>query len=65
MHESFMHTWRKGKSAIYTANNLTIMKENIMDAESTIRDTDIAEAMMAYTKTIWECKIECVNSKEE
>ncbi len=36
-----------------------------MDAESTIRDTDIAEAMMAYTKTIWECKIECVNSKEE
>ncbi len=34
----------------HTANNLSVMKENITDAESTIRDTDIAEEMMAYTK---------------
>ena len=26
------------------------MTENIQDAESTIRDTDVAEEMMAYTK---------------
>jgi flagellin len=26
------------------------MTENIQDAESTIRDTDIAEDMMSYTK---------------
>ena len=34
----------------HTANNLSVMRENIQDAESTIRDTDIAEEMMAYTK---------------
>ncbi len=34
----------------HTANNLSVMRENITDAESTIRDTDIAEEMMAYTK---------------
>ncbi len=34
----------------HTANNLSVMKENIQDAESTIRDTDVAEEMMAYTK---------------
>ena len=26
------------------------MTENIQDAESTIRDTDVADEMMAYTK---------------
>ncbi len=34
----------------HTANNLSVMAENIQDAESSIRDTDIAEEMMAYTK---------------
>jgi flagellin len=34
----------------HTANNLSVMTENIQDAESTIRDTDIAEEMMDYTK---------------
>nr|WP_326126681.1 flagellin [uncultured Oscillibacter sp.] len=34
----------------HTQNNLSVMKENIQDAESTIRDTDVAEEMMAYTK---------------
>ena len=34
----------------HTSNNLSVMKENIQDAESTIRDTDIAEEMMSYTK---------------
>ncbi len=34
----------------HTQNNLSVMAENIQDAESTIRDTDIAEEMMAYTK---------------
>jgi flagellin len=34
----------------HTANNLSVMTENIQDAESTIRDTDIAEEMMSYTK---------------
>ncbi|MBD5170179.1 MAG: flagellin [Oscillibacter sp.] len=34
----------------HTQNNLSVMRENIQDAESTIRDTDIAEEMMAYTK---------------
>jgi flagellin len=34
----------------HTSNNLSVMTENIQDAESTIRDTDIAEEMMAYTK---------------
>ena len=31
-------------------NNLSVMQENIQDAESTIRDTDVADEMMAYTK---------------
>ena len=34
----------------HTINNLSVMTENIQDAESTIRDVDVAEAMMAYTK---------------
>ena len=34
----------------HTANNLSVMAENIQDAESTIRDTDVAEEMMSYTK---------------
>ena len=34
----------------HTINNLSVMAENIQDAESTIRDTDIAEEMMSYTK---------------
>jgi len=34
----------------HTINNLSVMTENIQDAESTIRDVDIAEEMMAYTK---------------
>ncbi len=34
----------------HTMNNLSVMQENIQDAESTIRDTDIADEMMAYTK---------------
>ena len=34
----------------HTINNLSVMQENIQDAESTIRDTDIADEMMAYTK---------------
>ena len=34
----------------HTINNLSVMTENMQDAESTIRDTDIAEVMMAYTK---------------
>ena len=34
----------------HTASNLAIMEENIQDAESSIRDTDMAEEMMAYTK---------------
>jgi flagellin len=34
----------------HTSNNLSVMTENIQDAESTIRDTDIADEMMAYTK---------------
>ncbi|MCI8554348.1 MAG: hypothetical protein HFJ80_05315 [Clostridiales bacterium] len=34
----------------HTANNLSVMQENITDAESSIRDTDVAEEMMAYTK---------------
>ena len=34
----------------HTINNLSVMTENIQDAESTIRDTDIAAEMMAYTK---------------
>jgi flagellin len=34
----------------HTSNNLSVMAENIQDAESTIRDTDVAEEMMSYTK---------------
>ena len=34
----------------HTINNLSVMQENIQDAESTIRDTDVAEEMMDYTK---------------
>ena len=34
----------------HTQKNLSVMAENIQDAESTIRDTDVAEEMMSYTK---------------
>ncbi len=34
----------------HTINNLAVMTENIQDAESTIRDTDVAAEMMEYTK---------------
>ncbi len=34
----------------HTINNLSVMEENIQNAESAIRDTDVAEEMMAYTK---------------
>jgi len=34
----------------HTINNLGVMTENIQDAESRIRDTDVAEEMMKYTK---------------
>ena len=34
----------------HTMNNLSVMTENIQDAESTIRDTDVADEMMTYTK---------------
>ena len=34
----------------HTQNNLSVMTENIQDAESTIRDTDVAEEMMSYVK---------------
>jgi len=34
----------------HTINNLSVMQQNIQDAESTIRDVDVAEEMMAYTK---------------
>ena len=34
----------------HTANNLSVMEENIQDAESTIRDTDMADEMTTYTK---------------
>ncbi len=34
----------------HTINNLSVMQENIQDAESSIRDTDIADEMMSYTK---------------
>ncbi len=34
----------------HTKNNLGVMRENIQDAESAIRDTDVADEMMAYTK---------------
>ncbi|MBP1758549.1 MAG: fliC [Firmicutes bacterium] len=34
----------------HTINNLGVMEENIQDAEATIRDTDVAQEMMSYTK---------------
>jgi flagellin len=34
----------------HTINNLSVMQENIQDAEATIRDTDVADEMMKYTK---------------
>ena len=34
----------------HTIKNLSVMEENIQDAESSIRDTDVADEMMAYTK---------------
>ena len=34
----------------HTQNNLSVMAENIQDAEPTIRDTDVAEEMMSYVK---------------
>jgi len=34
----------------HTINNLSVMHENIQDAESTIRDVDVAKEMMSYTK---------------
>ena len=34
----------------HTINNLSVMQEKIQDAESSIRDTDVADEMMAYTK---------------
>ena len=34
----------------HTQNNLSVMAENIQDAESTIRDTDVADEMMKYVK---------------
>lgn len=34
----------------HTISNLGVMTENITDAESRIRDTDMAKEMMAYTK---------------
>ncbi len=34
----------------HTINNLSVMQENMQDAESVIRDTDVADEMMAYTK---------------
>ena len=34
----------------HTQNNLSVMAKNIQDAESTIRDTDMAEEMMGHVK---------------
>ncbi|MBO4915172.1 MAG: hypothetical protein J5449_08195 [Oscillospiraceae bacterium] len=34
----------------HTIGNLGVMRENIQNAESLIRDTDVAEQMMSYTK---------------
>ena len=34
----------------HTINNLSVTSENLTDAESSIRDTDVAEEMMKYTK---------------
>ena len=30
-------------------NNLSVMQENVIDAESTIRETDVADEMTKYT----------------
>lgn len=34
----------------HTISNLSVMHENMTNAESSIRDTDVADEMMAYTK---------------
>jgi len=34
----------------HTMNNLSVMEENVQNAESNIRDTDVAAEMMKYTK---------------
>lgn len=34
----------------HTINHLSVMQENLQDAESVIRDTDVADEMMKYTK---------------
>lgn len=34
----------------HTTGNLGVMTENIQDAESSIRDADVASVMMTYTK---------------
>jgi flagellin len=34
----------------YTINNLDVMAENMMAANSRIRDTDMAKEMMEFTK---------------
>lgn len=34
----------------HTVNNLNTMRENLTNAESTVRDTDMAEEMMKFTK---------------
>lgn len=34
----------------HTISNLSVMQENLQNAESVIRDTDVADEMMAYTK---------------
>jgi len=34
----------------HTLKNLSVMQENMQDAESVIRDTDVADEMMKYTK---------------
>ena len=34
----------------HTINNLSVTEENLTNAESAIRDTDVADEMMAYTK---------------
>lgn len=34
----------------HTINNLSVTEENLTNAESSIRDTDVADEMMAYTK---------------
>ena len=34
----------------FTANNLTIASENVMSAESVVRDADMAKTMTEYAK---------------